>query len=460
MKRKKEARKEMLNIPKICLAGIITIGIATVIWMLFQTYEKHPDSTEIIKNCLQKYQPICQEEIKMLSKEIDSIIKAKTSMGEPLTEEEKDAIVHAVCEELERATYCIPEQEMRETAYQIIGGYIGQELSEKTVHYQEEKAEPEKSTGNTAPVGQPNITWKDIQRIASSLDWTEEEIVNLIRENLSITDKTLEKTANALGISIHTLNRIIAENREYTDSLYLSIADALAIDASQLKALAEQAKSSSSDISYLSKKLKITEGKLNAEIAKSKALSSSEIEALAHKLQISAGDLEKLIWQHMELSENNIPQLTRQLSMDLESLYNQTDKSLSTLKEEMGTGIHRLEEANQTLTQNVEEASETAKTELEEAKNSLQGMIDNNQASITATSQALQEAKEKLGKGIENMQGNLADQKANADLKIGNIHNQISQIQRTMETYQWDTDASGTTRLTVTIPKEYEEDPS
>ena len=57
------------------------------------------------------------------------------------------------------------------------------------------------------------------------------------------------------------------------------------------------------------------------------------------------------------------------------------------------------------------------------------------------------------------MQGNLAAQEAKADQQIGDIHNRISRVQGTMETYQWNTNASGTTKLTVTIPRE-EEDPS
>lgn len=460
MKQIKKERKKLSRIKKICLAGSAITGLAAAsICLSCQKYEKPPENTEkFIHDSLAEYQPVCQEEIQMLSKELDSMIEDKIPEGKPLTEKEKNEIVHAVCAELERATYSVPEQKMREIAYQIISSYTGQEKTENMEQRQEEKSNPEKDA-YPAPGGQSGITGKDVRRIASSLDWTEEEITNLIRENLDITDKTLEETAEALGISIHDLNRIIAENREYTDSLYLSLADALSIDASQLKNLAGQAEDSAGAISHLSRNLKITEGRLNAEIAKSKAFSSSEIEALAYELQISAEDLQKLIWQNMELSENNISQLTQQLAVDMESFRSQTGESFSALEEEMDTGMHKLEEADQTLAQDISEASEAAKTGLAEAKNSLQGMIDSNQASITAAGQALQEAKEEFGQGIESMQGSLADQEARAEQKIGDIHNRISRVQGSMETYQWDTDTAGTTKLTVTIPKEEEDAP-
>lgn len=208
------------------------------------------------------------------------------------------------------------------------------------------------------------------------------------------------------------------------------------VDAAQLKTLAEQAENSAGGIGYLSKNLKITEGKLNAEIAKSKAFSSNEIEALAYELQISAEDLQKLIWQHMELTENNMSQLTQQLSMDIETFRRQTGESFSTLEEEMGAGMRKLEETDQTLAQNVAEASEAAKAGLEEAKDGLQGMIDDNHATIAATGQALQEAKEEFGQGLESMQGDLAAQEARADQKMGDIHNRINRVQGSMETCQ------------------------
>ena len=461
MKKIKKDRKEMLRNKKIYLAGIIITAIAAAVpLLLFQEHKKDTDSIEkFIKKYLAEYQPVCQEEVQMLSKELDSIIENQVPAGTPLSEDEKNEIIQAVCAELERATYSIPEQEIREIAYQIIENSTGQEMPEKSMQHQEEKANPEKEIQFTALGSESNITGKDVRRIASSLDWTEEEIANLIRENLSVTDKTLKDMAEILGISIHELNRIIAENREYTDSLYLSIADALSMDASQLKALAEQAENSAEGISYLAKILKITEGKLNAEIAKSKAFSSSEIEALAHELQMSSEDLQKLIWQHMVLTDDNISKLSYELSIDIENFRKQTGETFSALEEEMGEGIRRLEEADQTLIQNMAEASAATKAGLEETKDSLQGMIESNHASITATGQALQEAKEAFGQGFESMQGNLAAQEAKADQQIGDIHNRISRVQGTMETYQWNTDASGNTKLTVTIPRE-EEDPS
>ena len=174
---------------------------------------------------------------------------------------------------------------------------------------------------------------------------------------------------------------------------------------------------------------------------------------------MSSEDLQKLIWQHMVLTDDNISKLSYELSIDIENFRKQTGETFSALEEEMGEGVRRLEEADQTLIQNMAEASAATKAGLEETKNSLQGMIESNHASITATGQALQEAKEAFGQGFESMQGNLAAQEAKADQQIGDIHNRISRVQGTMETYQWNTDASGTTKLTVTIPRE-EEDPS
>ena len=118
MKKIKKDRKEMLRNKKIYLAGIIITAIAAAVpLLLFQEHKKDTDSIEkFIKKYLAEYQPVCQEEVQMLSKELDSIIENQVPAGTPLSEDEKNEIIQAVCAELERATYNIPEQEIREIA--------------------------------------------------------------------------------------------------------------------------------------------------------------------------------------------------------------------------------------------------------------------------------------------------------------------------------------------------------
>ena len=106
MKKIKKDRKEMLRNKKIYLAGIIITAIAAAVpLLLFQEHKKDTDSIEkFIKKYLAEYQPVCQGEVQMLSKELDSIIENQVPAGTPLSEDEKNEIIQAVCAELERAT--------------------------------------------------------------------------------------------------------------------------------------------------------------------------------------------------------------------------------------------------------------------------------------------------------------------------------------------------------------------
>lgn len=85
MKKIKKDRKEMLRNKKIYLAGIIITAIAAAVpLLLFQEHKKDTDSIEkFIKKYLAEYQPVCQEEVQMLSKELDSIIENQVPAGTP-----------------------------------------------------------------------------------------------------------------------------------------------------------------------------------------------------------------------------------------------------------------------------------------------------------------------------------------------------------------------------------------
>ena len=182
------------------------------------------------------------DDIEMITREISQKLDEvfKEAGKKELSQENLRELLRAVKAELAYATYSIPQEDINRMSNEIVKKvaqiYMDEDYREKI----------DELTNEMKIVSEYTYSESDIKKIAASIDWTEEELSNLIKDNLKVTDDTLKNLSNDLNISVNELTKLIAENKNYTDSLYLSLSDTFNMDPSTIKKLMETSERTSS----------------------------------------------------------------------------------------------------------------------------------------------------------------------------------------------------------------------
>lgn len=435
---------------QIILVSLVIVAGITVL-CLYQ-YKKNPVYVmeEGISESLENYSSLNEADIKVLKREINDVVENKLEEvnTKELTPENLKELMLAIKDELNYATYNIPEEEINRMVNEIIKKVLELKISddrEKLEAYQKQidvltkqLIELENRINNIP------YTADDIKKIAQQYDWTESEIINIISKHSKESNKMLQTLANSLDMSTEELNKIIAENREYTDALYIKLAESFEVDAEELKTLIEEANNNTNlDITYITEKLGITEEKLYAEIANCRTMSSAEAKAVADALAVDISNIENIINENQEKIEAEMQNLEMEMKSNISELEAATaskealEKAQVSIQNALDAEESAREEAVQQAIDDLNNAislsGENASTELLEVKQKLEDALA---SGMDETNSALEETKVVLEADIsvlDNKMQELSNSITSVQMGLNETNETVSLIEKEME---------------------------
>ena len=415
------------------LVVVVIYGFA--VWYLQKNNGQY-QMEQGISESLENYSSFSTMDIKVLKKEINDAVETKLEGidTKELSKENLKELLIAVKEELNYATYNIPEEEINKMANDIVNQILelkvgGMTESEKKLlaAYQLKVDELTVQLGELEEkIRKIPYSAEEVKKIAQQYDWTAAEITNIITQNTKDENKLIEALAKELDMSVEELNEAIAKNREYSDALYIKLAESLETDALELKTLIEEVNSGTgADISSIIEELGITEKKLYAEIANCKEMSSNEREALSSALRMDMEDMHKLISENQTKTDNKIDNLESELKSNLSELEkaSATKEALEKAQNSIQNAISAEESAREEAIQQaiadinsaIKASGENASVELQEARMKLEEALSDG---MEETNIALEEAKSVIAGDLNTL-----------DSKIKELNNTITEVQ-------------------------------
>lgn len=303
-----------------------------------------------------------------LSNQIDKKIN-EIDFQKNFTEDDLIELMAVVNEELQYANYTMSQDEISKLSAIIVREIISDNLFADTEKYEEYDLTINNLENQITDL---RVSMEKINEENKALSY---EINQM--DTYLLTEEQVRQITEETGMSEETVKKWISElEKTITDNYEAAIqefAELLDVDAKTLKELTQQAIETENSIEYLSKKLGITEEKLNAALAQIDVSDNKELVKIVNELKASQEELQEQIDGNLVFTTTSLSNVQNQVSINKAA----TDTQIALNKRESEASLkEHIEQAQADLTDNTTALDEKI-TELNE---------------ITATKKALEDA--------------------------------------------------------------------
>lgn len=304
----------------VCMILIIIAGII-IIYNSRQTYA----SETWVQEYLQAYNDNLTElDIQVLTKNLSSQIDEKIEeldFSTELSQEQYMKLLAMVDEELQYADYSIPQEEISKISSDIVKRIISENTPEvyATSHKIDETIDELESQ------------LLELRKAVEKLDNDEKNEIN------NLSEQQIREIIKETSLDEATVRNWLAEFDvfESYDTAISELAKLLEVDAGTLKILTNEAEEQENSITYLAKRLGITEERLNEALQMAGSSDNKELVELAARLKEAEDELQNQIDSNMALTTNSITSVQQQVINNK----NATDTTISSSKQEMLSAI-------------------------------------------------------------------------------------------------------------------------